>query len=309
MTKHLKVCIIGDGFHSKRIQKILKSKKIKFFIFKPKSKKNYKNEKLNSLYKYNVFFIISPNDTHYHYIKSLYKKSYIFCEKPPTNKIIELKKLKKIKSNKIYYNFNFRFSKIAEILKNKDKYKLGNLIYANIISGHGLAFKKEYKLNWRSNRKKCPKGVFEMLAIHWLDLLNHLFKITAFNKPRLMNLSNVGDAYDNSNIRVTLNNKTFAEIFCSYTSPLINKKIFVFDNGIVEQNESMLEIKGPTLNFDKNNLLKKPETIKKIKINEKKDYLESLNKSVSFFLNTVLKKKKFSKKDISSSLKINEMTL
>ena len=148
-----------------------------------------------------------------------------------------------------------------------------------------------------------------MLAIHWLDLLNHLFKITAFNKPRLMNLSNVGDAYDNSNIRVTLNNKTFAEIFCSYTSPLINKKIFVFDNGIVEQNESMLEIKGPTLNFDKNNLLKKPETIKKIKINEKKDYLESLNKSVSFFLNTVLKKKKFSKKDISSSLKINEMTL
>ena len=60
MTKHLKVCIIGDGFHSKRIQKILKSKKIKFFIFKPKSKKNYKNEKLNSLYKYNVLYDQGP---------------------------------------------------------------------------------------------------------------------------------------------------------------------------------------------------------------------------------------------------------
>ena len=34
---------------------------------------------------FNVFFIISPNETHYHYIKSLYKKGYIFCEKPPVN--------------------------------------------------------------------------------------------------------------------------------------------------------------------------------------------------------------------------------
>ena len=309
VNKSLKVCIIGNGLHSKRIQKILKKRKIKFTIFKPKSKKNFKSENLDILKKFNVFFIISPNDTHYHYIKSLYKKSYIFCEKPPTNKIIELKKLKKIKSNKIYYNFNFRFSKIAEILKNKDKYKLGNLIYANIISGHGLAFKKEYKLNWRSNRKKCPKGVFEMLAIHWLDLLNHLFKITAFNKPRLMNLSNVGDGYDNSNISVTIRNKIFAEIFCSYTSPLINKKTFVFDNGIVEQNESILEIKGPALNFDKNNLLKLPKTIKKIKINEKKDYLESLEKSIDYFLKTVAKKKSFLKKDTLKSLKINVMTL
>ncbi|MDC0152761.1 hypothetical protein OAI81_00655 [Candidatus Pelagibacter sp.] len=309
MYKYLKVCIIGNGLHSKRIQKILRLKKIKFLIFKPKSKKNYKNENLDILKGFNVFFIISPNQTHYHYIKSLYKKSYIFCEKPPTNNLIELKKLKKIKSNKIYYNFNFRFSKIAEVLKNKNKYKLGNLIYANIISGHGLAFKKDYKLNWRSNRKKCPKGVFEMLSIHWLDLLNHLFKITTFNKPRLMNLSNVGNSYDNSNISVKINNKIFAEIFCSYTSPVIKKKVFVFDNGIVEENESIIAIKGPTLNFDKNNLLKPPKIIKKIKINEKKDYLDSLNKSVDFFLKTILKKKKFSKKENLESLKINDMIL
>ena len=309
MTKHLKVCIIGNGFHSKRIQKILKSKKIKFFIFKPKSKKNYKNEKLNSLYMYNVFFIISPNETHYHYIKSLYNKGYIFCEKPPTNNVDELKKLKKLKSNKIYYNFNFRFSKIAEILKNKNKYKLGNLIYANIISGHGLAFKKSYKLNWRSDIKKCPKGVFEMQSIHWLDLLNHLFKITTFNKPRLANLSNIGNSYDNSNISVKINNKSFVEIFSTYTSPLINKKIFVFDNGIVEEDESMITIKGPALNLDKNNFIKLPKLIKKIRVNEEKDYLDSLNKSINFFLTTILKQKKFSAKENQESLKINNMIL
>ena len=58
MLKHLKVCIIGNGFHSKRIQKILRFKKIKFFVFKPKSKKNYKDENLNTLNAFNVFFII-----------------------------------------------------------------------------------------------------------------------------------------------------------------------------------------------------------------------------------------------------------
>jgi len=178
MNKSLKVCIIGNGLHSKRIQKILKKRKIKFTIFKPKSKKNFKSENLDKLKKFGIIFIISPNDTHYHYIKSFSKKSYIFCEKPPTNNLSDIKKLRKINSYNIYYNFNFRFSKIAEILKNNKHYKLGKLIYANIVTGHGLALKKEYRYNWRSNRRMCPKGVFEMLSIHWIDLLNHLFKIT-----------------------------------------------------------------------------------------------------------------------------------
>jgi predicted dehydrogenase len=307
MSKHLKVCIIGNGIHSKRIQKILRSKKIKFFVYKPKLKKRYKDESLTSLYEFNVFFIISPTETHYHYIKSLYKKGYIFCEKPPTNNITDLQKLKKIRSNKIYYNFNFRFSKIAETLKKKNK--LGKLIYANIISGHGLALKKDYELSWRSDIKKCPKGVFEMLSIHWLDLLNHLFKITAFNKPRLSNLSNVGNSYDNSNMSVEIENKFLAEIFSSYTSPLINKKIFVFDNGVVEENESIITIKGPTLNYDKNNFIKPPRLIKKVRVSQKKDYLDSLDKSVNFFLKTVLKQEKFSIKENLKSLKINSMIL
>ncbi len=309
MHKLVKICVIGNGVHSKRIQRILKSKKLKFFIYKPKSKQNYKNENLNILSKYDIFFIISPNGTHYHYIKSLYKEGYIFCEKPPTNNIKDLKRLKKINSNKIYYNFNFRFSKIAEVLKKRDKYKLGKLIYTNIISGHGLALKKEYKLSWRSDKEKCPKGVFEMLSIHSIDLLNHIFKITNFSKPYLMNLSNLGNSYDNSHISLKINNKSFAEIFSSYTSPVINKKIFIFENGLVEDNDSIITIKGPTLNFDKDNFLKLPKLIKRIKVNQKKDYTQSLVKSIDFFLNTISKKKKFSKKENLGTLKINEIIL
>ena len=39
-----KVCIIGNGTHSKRIQNILKKKRISFFIYKPKSKLSYKKK-------------------------------------------------------------------------------------------------------------------------------------------------------------------------------------------------------------------------------------------------------------------------
>ena len=240
-----------------------------------------------------MFFIISPNHTHYYYIKSLYKNGYIFCEKPPTNNISELNKLKRINSKKIYYNFNFRFSKISQILKNRSKYNLGKLIYANIISGKGLAFKPEYKKNRRSNAKLCPKGVFEMVSIHWLDLIYHLFNVTKIYKPQLTNLSKVGTSYDNSNIRLEIDQKITAEIFCTYTSPVIDKKIFIFKNGIVEQNENVILIKGPAINYDRNKFLKQPKIIKKINVSEKRDYQDSLFKSVKFFLDKTRKKKFF----------------
>ena len=44
MYSNLNVCIIGDGIHSKRIQKILTAKKIEFQIFKPKIKIGYKKK-------------------------------------------------------------------------------------------------------------------------------------------------------------------------------------------------------------------------------------------------------------------------
>tara|TARA_B100001093_G_scaffold518265_1_gene602520 strand:- start:1791 stop:2720 length:930 start_codon:yes stop_codon:yes gene_type:complete len=309
MYKQLKVCIIGNGTHSKRIQKILKIYKLNFYIYKPDSKKNYRKKSLEHLKKFNVFFIISPNHTHYHYIKSLYKEGYIFCEKPPTNNRIELNRLQRINSKKIYYNFNFRFSKISQILKNRNKYNLGNLIYANIISGKGLAFKSEYKKNRRSNAKVCPKGVFEMVTIHWLDLIFHLFNVTKIHKPQLTNLSKVGTSYDNSNIRLEIDKKVMAEIFCTYTSPLLNKKIFIFENGIVEQNENDISIKGPAINYDKNKFFKPPKTIKKISISGKKDYQESLSKSIKFFLDITSKKKNFSTKENAQSLTVNKMII
>ena len=310
MFKHLKrICIIGDGFHSKRIQKILKKKRVGFIVFKPKSKKNYKKENLDDLKKYKIFFIVSPNDTHYYYISKFFKESYIFCEKPPTNNLLELNKLKKINSKRIYFNFNFRFSRIAKILNESKKFGLGKFIYSNINSGHGLAFKDIYKKSWRSNKKKCPTGVFEILAIHWIDLINHVFKIKKIKNFELKNLSNIGNSYDNCNLSLQTKDSATIDIFCTYTGPVVNKKTFIFTNGIIIQDEEKIEVRGPALNFDKNNFLKKPKLIKKEVLDEKKDYLLSLGLSVDYFLKQIEENRDFSKTDFKETLKINKLIL
>lgn len=309
MFSDLKICIIGDGTHSKRIQNILKKKKIAFTIFKPISKKRYKLENIDHLKKNDAIFIISPDHTHCHYVKKLYKFCYIFCEKPPCNNTKDLKNLLKIKSNKIYYNFNFRFSKISEILKHKERYKLGNLIYANIIDGHGLGLKKEYKDSWRSKIKETNKGILEIVTIHWIDLINFLFKIKKIEKPKLINLSKYGNSYDNSLTRIEINKKSFVDIFTSYTSPLIGKKNFVFENGLLEQNYKEIIVKGPAINLDKNKFFKKPKVLKVVKYNNKSDAMYSLTKSVDYFLNIIINRKSFPKNEAKLALLSNKYIL
>ena len=303
----MKIGIVGSGGHSKRIQQILKKKKLAFYIYKPSKPNYFDKKKFDDLKKCKVIFIISPNNTHYAYLKKLYKGRYIFCEKPPVNNKKDLLELKKIESKKIYFNYNFRFTKIAEIIMKKDKFKLKNLVYANLSLSHGLAQKTDYQKNWRSDLKKCPKGVFEMVSIHYVDLINYLFDVLKIEKPKLVNLSTVGSAYDTSLVEMKLKNDALVNIFSTYNSSYAKNLFFLFENGIVEQRDNILTIRGPSLNLDKKGFFKPPKIIKIIKIDENKDYLNSLHDSVIFFLDHVKKKKTFNKKILDISLKSNSL--
>lgn len=305
----MKIGIIGDGGHSKRIKKILKIKKLNFLIYKPARPNYFDKKKFDQLKKCNVIFIISPNNSHFSYIKKLYKKRYIFCEKPPVNNKKDLLELKKIKSKKIYFNYNFRFIKIAEILKNRKKYKLDKLIYANISSSHGLAQKKNYRNNWRSNKKLSPKGIFEIVSIHYIDLINYIFNVAKIENPELINSSKVGNSFDTSLVKIKLQDKGLINIFSTYNSSFSKNLFFLFKNGIVEQRNNVIMIKGPSLNLDKRGFFKPPKIKKIIKISENKDYENSLIESVNFFLNHVKNKKLFNKKLLKSSLISNSFIL
>ena len=305
MHSNLNICIIGDGIHSKRIQKILTGKKIKFKIFKPKIKKDFEKENLDKLKKFNAFFITSPDNTHFYYITKLFKFGYIFCEKPPCTNIKHLNFLKKINSRKIYYNFNYRFSKLYETLKNRKKYNLGKLLHGTIINGHALGLKKNYRINWRSNKKISNKGILEVVSIHFLDIINNIFGIKKIEYLKLKNHSVYGNSYDNANIILTTKDNAVLSIFNSWTSELIQKNIFIFKNGSIEKNNNTIIVRGPALNLDRNNFTRPPKLKAKFRLNSNSLNNSMLLKSVEYFLKKSSEKKYFKKKEIINSLTSN----
>ena len=302
-----KILIIGNGSQSKRIQRILKKIKKKFLILDYKSK----NESyLKKLYNSDVIFICSPNKSHFKYIMHFIKKrKYIFCEKPPVNKMKELKTLAKTKYKKIYFNYNYRFSKLGEIFFKIKKFKLGNLLSGSVFSTHGLATKKSYISSWRSNKKKCPRGIFEIVTIHTIDILNYYFDIKKIKQVFLKNISKIGNSYDTSEVRIEMKNSAQINIFNSYYSPYYIKWNLIFENGIIELSDNTIEIRGPRNTFDKNKNFIFPKIIKKFKISHKNDYENSLKKSIEFFFKHVKNKKNFDKKFFNRSIKSNKFIL
>ena len=256
MWSNIRIGLIGKGSQYKRVSKILKSRGLGYFIYKPEVKKKNNKDNLENLKKCNVIFILSPNKTHFKYLKILSKGRYIFCEKPPVSNMGDLTKLKKLNYRKIYFNFNFRFSCISQVLSEIKIYNLGQLLYGTITSGHGLGFKKNYVDSWRSNKKLCKKGVFEIISIHWIDLINIYFSLDKIKMLKLMNFSKKGSSYDNSYCKIALKNNSEIDIFSSYTSPLVKKILLIFNNGTIEQNNNSIEIRGPAINLDKKNISK-----------------------------------------------------
>ena len=301
-----KIGILGNGKHSKRIQNILKKKSYNFYVYKGRRPRYKNSNSFLKLLECDAIFILTPNNTHLEYIKKFSNKNkYIFCEKPPVSSLKDFKQLMKIKNKKIYYNFNFRFSNLSKIFPIIKKNTLGSFLYGSIIVGHGLAFKKEYIKNWRSNKKKIPNGVYELVGIHWIDFINYYFGIKKLYKENISR-KKINSSIDNSNIKITTINNGKINIFCTYTSPLINEKLFIFENGYVVQNYKKIEIRGPAKVFDKNNFFKKPPIIKKINFSEGNDYNFSLEKSVVYFMNQVKKRKLFNNFDIQKSLESNK---
>ena len=301
----IEISIIGNGNHSKRIQKILKKKNFNFYVYKPTHNKLIDKINFAKVKKSKIIFICSPNNTHYKYLK-LFEKKYIFCEKPPVSNLYQLKQIKKISHKKIYFNFNKRFSKIAKVLQTRDKYKLDDLVYGSLITSHGLAQKKEYKNNWRSNILKAQTGVFEIVSIHDLDLINLNFKITSKSKPIITNLSGVGNSFDTSLITLKVSNSINVNIFSTYMSSLSEEWTLMFKNGIIKFNNDIIKIYGPTKNFDKYGFFLKPKLIETIKVN-KYDYEKTLEYSVDYFMDICLKKNNFPKKLFTSSIKSNSI--
>jgi predicted dehydrogenase len=289
------VGIIGYGNQAKRLEKsflsddiIVKSK------FHPRKILNgYNMKNLEDLFDNDCIFITSPNDTHFEYLKYLINNfsGYIFCEKPPVtheHELIFLKNLPDQKKQKIFFNFNFRFSPLCSIVKKYLHSKIiGNPLHLNFISTHGLAFKKEYLSSWRSDGKNNLNNILNTTAIHYIDFLIFHLGIPILTSFLPCQISKFGTSNDTAHISLSFSNNVTASIFVSYATSYINEFSLFGTKGHLTIRENMIKIFYPRDSFSKEGNFISPPIVKEEQFDMNENYRTSLSSSLKYFINHV----------------------
>jgi len=273
-----------------------------------------KTNDLEDLFLCDVIIIVSPNKTHYFYLKYFIENNYngyIYCEKPPVDEMDELNLLMTVDEcwkRKILFGFNLQRSFYKDILI--DNLGLGNFQYCNIISGHGLGFKEHYSDSWRNEPELLPQGIFSMVVIHYLELF-----ISEFGLPKKEKKYNAIHAPKGKNIDNCMYSAVFGDrdimlnIYASYTMPLMDQSIFIFDDGYIVISENEIQIVGPRDCFDDKGNFKKPEKIDVITKGTIDIWKESFKKNILYFYKVIEKNEKFSEEEYNNSLIVNKYIL
>ncbi|WP_369598061.1 Gfo/Idh/MocA family protein, partial [Mesonia mobilis] len=200
----------------------------------------------------------------------------------------------------------FRYKKINSLFEEiiKDKH-LGKIINVNIISTHGLAFKKEYKKSWRS--KGNLHSVLDTVTVHFIDMLN-----LHFGKPKKIQyytklVAKTGIAYDTVNVDITYKNGINAQILNSYASPSVNEISILTSNSWIVFRKNEFIIYHPRDTFDKKGFFKDPPIYKKLKIKKDEDYNKSLRYSLDNFVFHIKNNTPFDLKFFNTSLETNKI--
>tara|TARA_B100000315_G_scaffold243199_1_gene266326 strand:- start:895 stop:1869 length:975 start_codon:yes stop_codon:yes gene_type:complete len=291
------VGIIGYKNHAKRLIDLFGedcSSYVKY-IFHPSKKLNILNStnELKNLYDCDAIVICSPNHTHFNYLNTLLDeyRGYIFCEKPPVTSMDELRQLENIsEANKkrVFFNFNFRFGIFNEAIVNyMGKKELGEIHHINFISSHGLAFKEIYKGSWRADKSISYHAITDIVAIHFIDILMLNFGKLGFSNYSPKIIAKRGSALDSAQIGMSFLNGVTASIYVSYAAPFFREATIIGTNGYIKINDDELNLFSPRETFDKEGFFICPPKQIKSAIKLKEDYLNSLKKSISYFLSIV----------------------
>jgi predicted dehydrogenase len=317
MSRMVEVGIIGYRNHASKLASLIENNpncKLKV-IFHPS--KNIEDKRgtndFTELYSCDGVIISSPNNTHFEYLDKLIENfdGYIFCEKPPVTSNQELEKLRNLSiqnKQRIFFNFNLRFSELNESIKQiKNSDDIGKIIHVNIIIAHGFAFKDKYRNSWRSDSERNLHNILETLAIHYIDLLKWNFgEIERYSYFPTLN-SKVGSSYDTSHTSLMFKNGINSSIFTSYSSPSINEITIVGTNGFCMIRDNTMKVFSPRDTFDSNGLFMEPplkfET--DYYLNEK--FQESIANSMDYFLSNMQNNKKIDTRQYDESLSTNQL--
>lgn len=313
----VKIGIIGYKNHAAKLMNLIQERtdsEIKY-IFHPTKKfeDSRSTNNLSDLFTCDSIIIASPNDTHYNYIQQCCDEydGYLFCEKPPVTSTDDLNKLEQIsleQKQRLFFNFNYRFSKTSEIIEDSlNSDAMGKISFINIVSNHGLAFKKEYAGSWRADGTKNLHNILETVSIHHLDLMNYHFgKLKKFvYNPSLQ--SGFGTSFDTCHLVLYYENDVSASIFNSYATPLIDDLSIIGTNGYLNIRSNNIEIYSPRDSFNSNEFFTTPPLYHRSSLDIEKMQLDSLRNSLDYFMNHVKGKKLFDLHLFETSISSNRL--
>ena len=182
-----KILIIGKGSSGLKFKKKLKKK----FNILNISSKNFKRSFLKKLY-FDLIILSSPASFHIDHL--LICKNHgdnFLIEKPLTNNLNNLKKIKNFGKKKIFINYNLRELEIIKNLKKtlKNIKNKGKLYFCKVHCGYNLKYWRKKKINRSvSYSKKLGGGALFELS-HELDLIYKFFGKPSYVKSISKNLS------------------------------------------------------------------------------------------------------------------------
>ena len=291
----MNILFYGYGNHARRIKTYL-DKYIKIpvnYCFINKSLEKINNvDCFNSiedcLLKFKEFkcvFITSPNEYHLEHLKNClnYSIPYIYVEKPAIGIEEYLKKSKnKINNLKFlqvgyHYNYTSAINKLKKIIDNNSA---GSLLRLDMFFGKGLAFKDNFKNQWRSLDKEA---IAHTLGCHLLNIALYLLgKDTLSSNNYVIKKSIENLFYDTYHFYGLSKNKVLISISASWGSPFEQVIKAYFSDMIWEYDMEQILETNPRDCFDQNGLFIKPKT------KRQKFLHEGISASISSFIDKVL---------------------
>lgn len=288
----LKIGIIGFGGHAKKLLSVIGSFEncALHAAYHPgkRPQVNGGTTSFEDLLPCDAIFITSPNNTHSNYLLRLQKQfdGYVFCEKPPVNRLEDLDLISKLDFRKTFFGFNLRFSELITLVSAAiSNGNLGTPIFASVILTYAFAYKKQYLDSWKSKREHAGLGVVENVSIHYVDLLTSILgPITRFNTVALQHARN-GNVPDTAHIQTVHSSGAIGSIATSYSAAFTHTIELIGSNGILNYDEECLRIFSPRETFDVNGNYIKPRLISEQKVSSEDLFQNSIRAQLEYFLN------------------------
>ena len=153
-------------------------------------------------------------------IKSLDSGKHVFCEKPPSINLEEMKKIlfAEEKSKKILkYGFNHRFHfSVKEAKRLIDTKKFGKILWIRGV--YGKAGSIDFNKNWRNYKKISGGGILIDQGIHMVDLIRYFIgeNLECLNSYIFKSFWNI-DAEDNAFLLLKSESGVIANMHSSAT--------------------------------------------------------------------------------------------